>query len=165
MSLARWVIQASREPVIFLPRVEPHPAGSILGGLGFALGVAATQWSFAGQQILAWVSLAMVLVGMVLHWRWKKANAGWRVRFADRRLEPVGLRGEPIVLSGEGWSIQVGPGDRRANIAIDLRHEHRGRQARLLDKPARGKSDTTNLDQLADRLAQRLEIPRTGLRL
>ncbi len=165
MSLGQLVQQASREQVLFLPRVEPHEAGGVIGLLSFAVGVVAAQAQFVGHEAVAWVALIGVFLGMLLHWRWKKANAGWRVDFGRRVVEPVGLRGRPEPIEGEGWSIQVAPGDRRTCVAIDLRHIDRGRVARLLDVPARGKSDAVNLDQLADRLALRLQIPRTGQRL
>ena len=165
MSLVSLLQQASREQVLFLPRVEPHEAGGVIGLLSFALGAVCAQASFPGHEWLAWCALGGVVVGMLLHWRWKKAHAGWRIDFSRRLVEPVGLRGQPQPIAGEGWSIQVAPGDKRTCVAIDLRHVERGRVARLLDVPARGKSDTFNLDQLADRLALRLEIPRTGQRL
>jgi hypothetical protein len=165
MSLISLLQQASRDQVLFLPRVEAHEAGGVIGLLSFAVGVAAAQGSFPGHELVAWAALAGVLAGMVLHWRWKKAHAGWRIDFGRRMVEPVGLRGRPEPIEGEGWSIQVAPGDKRTCVAIDLRHVERGRVARLLDMPARGKSDTFNLDQLADRLALRLQIPRTGQRL
>ena len=165
MSLVSLLQQASRDQVLFLPRVESHAAGGIIGLLCFAVGVVAAQWAFTGHEAVAWVALAGVFLGMVLHWRWKKSNAGWRVDFKRRLVEPVGLRGRVQPIAGEGWSIQVAPGDKRTCVAIDLRHADRGRVARLIDVPARGKSDTFNLDQLADRLALRLQIPRTGQRL
>lgn len=165
MSLVSLLQQASRDPVLFLPRVESHQAGGIIGLLSFAIGVLAAQATFPGHEWLAWAALGGVFVGALLHWRWKKANAGWRVDFNRRLVEPVGLRGRAQPIAGEGWSIQVAPGDKRTCVAIDLRHVERGRVARLIDVPARGKSDTFNLDQLADRLALRLQIPRTGQRL
>ena len=165
MSLVSLLQQASRDQVLFLPRVESHEAGGIIGLLCFAVGVVAAQWAFPGHEAVAWAALVGVFLGMVLHWRWKKANAGWRVDFNRRLVEPVGLRGRVQPIAGDGWSIQVAPGDKRTCVAIDLRHADRGRVVRLVDMPARGKSDTFNLDQLADRLALRLQIPRTGQRL
>ena len=165
MSLVSLLQQASRDPVLFLPRVESHEAGGVLGLICFAVGVVAAQANFPGHEGVAWAALIGVFVGMLLHWRWKKAHAGWRVDFNRRVVEPVGLRGRAQPIAGEGWSIQVAPGDKRTCVAIDLRHIERGRVARLIDVPARGKSDTFNVDQLADRLALRLQIPRTGQRL
>ncbi len=165
MSLVKLLQQASREQVLFLPRVQSHEAGGVIGLLCFVLGVVAAQGTFPGHQVVAWLALGGVFLGMLLHWRWKKTHAGWRVDFTRRVVEPVGLRGRVQPITGEGWSIQVAPGDKRSCVAIDLRHVERGRVARLVDMPARGKSDTFNLDQLADRLALRLQIPRSGQRL
>lgn len=165
MSLVSLLQQASREPVLFLPRVQSHEAGGVIGLLSFVLGVVAAQGTFPGHEVMAWLALGGVFLGMLLHWRWKKTHAGWRVDFNRRVVEPVGLRGRVQPITGEGWSIQVAPGDKRTCVAIDLRHAERGRVARLIDMPARGKADTFNLDQLADRLALRLQIPRTGQRL
>ncbi len=165
MNLGTWLAQAGSDPEVFLPRVESHPAGTVVGLVSAALGALAYRLEFGGRDLLGWAALAGVLAGMVLHWRWKRAAAGWRVDFTGRRVEPVGLRGAAEGIAGEGWSIQVAPGERRAGVAIDLRHEDRGRVARLLDVPARSKSQLALVDQLADRLAQRLAVPRSGLRL
>ncbi len=165
MNLATWLAQAGTEPMVFLPRVESHAAGGMLGLVSAVGGVLAYEFEFAGRELLGWAALAGLLVGMLLHWRWKKAEAGWRVDFAGRRVEPVGLRGDVECIAGSGWSIQVAPGERRAGVAIDLRHVDRGRVARLLDVPARSKSQLAQVDELADRLAQRLAVPRSGLRL
>ncbi len=165
MSLVSLLQKASRDPVLFLPRVESHEAGGVVGLVSFGVGVLSAQASFPGHEAVAWLALGGVFVGMLLHWRWKKAHAGWRVDFERRVVEPVGLRGRAQPIAGEGWSIQVAPGDKRTCVAIDLRHVDRGRVARLINVPARSKSDTFNLDQLADRLALRLQIPRTGQRL
>lgn len=165
MSLVSLLQQASREQVLFLPCVQSHQAGGVIGLLCFVLGVVAAQGTFPGHEVVTWIALGGVFLGMVLHWRWKKTHAGWRVDFKRRVVEPVGLRGRVQPITGEGWSIQVAPGDKRTCVAIDLRHVERGRVVRLLDMPARGKADTFNVDQLADRLALRLQIPRTGQRL
>lgn len=160
-----WARLARSEPVLFMPRVEPHPLGGWIGLGSFLVGMISTQATFTGHQTLAWLALLGVLIGMLLHWRWKTANSGWRVDFVQRRVEPVALRGQAQVLEGTGWSIQIAPGDKRSHIAIDLRHEDIGRVARLVDVPSRGKADTERLNDLAEQLALRLAVPRTGLRL
>lgn len=165
MNLGTWLAQAGSDPTVFLPRVESHPAGAVVGLLSAVSGVLAYRLDFGGRDLLGWAALAGVLAGMLLHWRWKRADAGWRVDFTARSVQPVGLRGSAEGIAGEGWSIQVAPGERRAGVAIDLRHEDRGRVARLLDVPARSKAELRQVDQLADRLAQRLAVPRSGLRL
>lgn len=165
MSLAQWLREAQAQPTVFLAQVQPHPAGSVVALVSFLAGLASAQWVFPGHQVLSWVALVGLLVGMVLHWRWKTADTGWRVDFPQRRVEPVGLRGQAEQVEGEGWSVQVGPGDRRSHLAIDLRHRDRGRVARLLDTPARGSRPLRQVDELADLLARRLQVPRTGPRL
>jgi hypothetical protein len=70
-----------------------------------------------------------------------------------------------VALEGAGWSIQVAPGERRAHVAIDLRHADRGRVARLLDVPARRTAQLEALDRLAATLSRRLDIERSGPRL
>ncbi|MCE2914135.1 MAG: hypothetical protein ACOVOT_08875 [Rubrivivax sp.] len=157
--------QAQAEPVLLLARVEPHWAGGATGLAGAALGVfvANTDWSFKGA--LAWVALAAIVLGMVLHWRWRRADSGWRVHFAERRVEPFGQPGQPESIEGDGWEIQTAPGDGRHRIAIDLRHRDRGRVARLYDVVARRQSQIQTISALADRLAERLAVERTGPRL
>jgi hypothetical protein len=106
-----------------------------------------------------------VLAGLVLHGLWRRPGAGWRVDFAARRVEPMGQRGEAVVLDGDGWSIATAAGERRTHVAIDLRHRQRGRVARLLDRPARGPTPIAPISALADVLAQRLGVERTGPRV
>ncbi len=166
MNLGTWLAQAGSDPVLFLPRLESHPAGAVVGLLSALLGALAYRLDdFNGRDLLGWLALAGVLAGMLLHARFKRADTGWRVDFAARSVEPVGLRGGPEAIVGTGWSIQVAPGERRAGVAIDLRHADRGRVARLLDVPARSQRALRQVDQLADRLAERLAVPRSGLRL
>ena len=160
--LERLASQAERVPVLWLPRPEPHPAGMMLGLGGGVVGVAAVRGSVPGHETLAWACLVAVLAGMVLHWRLKRARSGWRIDFEARRLEPVGLRDQALTLEGPGWSVQVAPGERRSQVAIDLRHVDRGRVARLLDLPVRGRAATAGLDALATTIARRLRVERTG---
>jgi hypothetical protein len=163
--LVQLVQDASRDPVLHLPRTEPHEAGRVLALAGFALGVWAAPQQLVHHSAVMWASLVTVTAGMLMHVLWKKRNAGWSVDFMRRRVEPVGLAGKAQDIAGPGWSIQVAPGDGRMALAIDLCHGPKGRVARLLEVSARGKSATFNLNQLADRLALRLDIPRAGLRL
>lgn len=167
--LARLAAEAGSASTLELPREEPHPAGMVLGGAGFLAGLVAAQGSFAGREILGWAALAAVCVAMWLHARFKRVGGGWRVDFAARRVEPLASTGagrdEPTEIGGEGWSIQVAPGERRAHVAIDLRHRDRGRVARLLDVPARRKAQLEAIDSLAGRLARRLAVERSGPKL
>jgi hypothetical protein len=162
VTLVQLQAAAVRDPVLWLPRLEAHGAGLVVGlasvGLGFGLSQSDLPWRVP----LAWLCLAGVMAGMWLQWRWKKADTGWRVDFVQRRIEPVGVRGEALAIVGDGWSIQTAPGERRTSVAIDLRHADAGRVARLLDVPAPGKADLARLSALADTIAQRLGIARTG---
>jgi hypothetical protein len=157
--------QAQTAPTLLLARVEPHWAGGAMGlaGAGFGVAVANTDWSHKGM--LAWLALAAIVLGMLLHWRWRRADTGWRVHFGERRIEPVGVSGQAETLSGDGWQIQTAPGDRRHHVAIDLRHPDRGRVARLVDVPARRQAQLATLSALADTLAERLRAKRSGPRL
>jgi hypothetical protein len=156
---------AERDAVLWLPRVEPHPAGMLLGFASAGVGFVLSQTELPGREPGAWLCLAGLMVGMLLHWRWKRTDTGWRVDFERRRVEPVGVRGEAEALAGIGWAIQASPGERRAHVAIDLRHEDRGRVARLLDMPARRKAEMASLSALADTIARRLNVARTGPQL
>jgi hypothetical protein len=162
VKLAPLRASASREAVLWLPRVQPHGAGVAVGLVSGALGFGLSQVDVPGRTALAWLCLAGVMAGMWMHWRWKKADSGWRVDFGQRRIEPVGLRGQAVAIDGEGWSIQTAPGDRRTSVAIDLRHADVGRVARLLDVPAPRSAELAELSALADTIAERLAIARTG---
>jgi hypothetical protein len=157
--------EAQAAPQLLLAKPEPHWSGGALGlvGAGFGIVVANSDWS--QKATLAWLALAAIVLGMLLHWRWRKVDSGWRVHFAERRVEPVGRAGEPEQLQGDGWEIQTAPGDRRHHIAIDLRHRDRGRVARLYDIPARRQAQIKAISELADKLAERLGAERTGPRL
>ncbi len=165
LALPQLVASARHQAVLTLARLEPHPTGAVLGLAGTALGVLAYRSDWAWRDTLAAVAMAAVLAGLVLHGLWRRPGAGWRVDFAARRVEPMGQRGEAFVLDGDDWSIATTPGERRTHVAIDLRHRQRGRVARLLDRPARGPTPIAQISALADVLAQRLGVERTGPRV
>jgi len=165
MTVEAYRAAAEREAVLWLPRVESHPAGMLLGFGSAAAGFALSQFDVPGREAWAWLCLAGLMLGMLPHWRWKRADTGWRIDFDRRSIEPVGLRAEAEALQGSGWSIQTSPGEKRATLAIDLRHEDRGRVARLLDVPARRKAEMASLSTLADTIARRLNVARTGPQL
>ena len=162
MKLSSLRTLAVHEPVLWLPRVEAHWAGVALGLGSAVLGFGVTLIDVPGRTAVAWGCLAGMMVAMLMQWRWKKADTGWRVDFGQRRVEPVGVRGEALAIAGDGWSIQTSPGDRRTSVAIDLRHTDVGRVARLLDVAAPRKAELAHLSALADTIAQRLNIARSG---
>lgn len=163
-SLEQLVRRARSEPQVFLPRVVPHPAGTWIGLGAVALGAWAHERDVS--PLVQWVALAGLLVGMLLYARLKRADDGWQVDFASRSIAPRGLPGEAVTLDDSGWSLACAPGERRSSVAIDLRHPDRGRVARLYDSGPRLRgANMTRLNELADVLAERLRIGRTGPRL
>jgi hypothetical protein len=160
----RLLQEAQRDDRVLLARVESRPAGMVIGALSAAAGFWVTRMETV-QPVLLWLSLAGVMLGMLLHSYWKRTDIGWWVDFAARRIEPQGLAGETLNLQGDGWQVQVGPGDSRRVIAIDLRHADRGRVARLYESSARAMSDQRAFSELADVIAQRLDAERAGPRI
>jgi hypothetical protein len=165
LALPRLVAAARQDAAVLLARRESHPAGAVIGLVAVVVGVLAYRSEWAFRDTLAAIGFGGLLVGLVLHSLWHRPGAGWRVDFTRRLVEPEGQRGEPVQIEGEGWTLVTAPGDRRAHVAIDLRHRDRGRVARLLDRPARGQSDIQGLSQLADVLAERLQVERAGPRV
>lgn len=162
-TLAELLAAAGEGPAVFLPKVEAHPVGMVIGVLALGLGLAAGAWA---SPTLGWVALAAMMLAMLLHARVMRVRAGWQVDFAARRLTPHALYGEVETIDGEGWSIVCSPGERRQSIAIDLRHVDRGRVARLYDSPPRLRgAQMKQLSELADVLARRLRVERAGPRL
>lgn len=163
-SLEDLVRRARSEPQLFLPRVVPHPAGTWIGLGAVALGAWVHERDVS--PVVQWVALGGLLVGMGLYAWLKRADAGWQVDFVSRSIAPRGLPGEAVVLDDSGWSLACAPGDRRSAVAVDLRHVDRGRVARLYDSGPRLRgTDMTRLNELADVLAERLGIGRSGPRL
>ncbi|MCU0929586.1 MAG: hypothetical protein MUE62_10585 [Burkholderiaceae bacterium] len=163
-SLQQLVRQARDETQVFLPHVVPHPAGTWIG-LG-AVGLGAWAHERDVSPVVQWVALGGLLVGMWLYARLKRSDAGWLVDFASRSIAPRGLPGGPVSLDDSGWSLACAPGERRSSVAIDLRHADRGRVARLYDSGPRLRgARMTALNELADVLAERLRIGRSGPRL
>jgi hypothetical protein len=158
--------QARDQPTVLLARVESHWVGMALGLGSAALALLFGQlgWMSSGGAV-AWLPVVGMLLGMLLHWRWKKTDAGWHVDFAQRQIAPQGISGEATKLEGQAWQVQVGPGEFRRIIAIDLRHPERGRVARLYESPARSLPDQRALSELADVLARRLRAERSGPRI
>lgn len=150
---------------LFLPRIEPGWIGSALAVLGLVIGV---WWARRDPRGLdatpGWVALALIAAGMVLQFTRRRIDTGWRVDFAQRRIEPVGIDGSALTLEGDGWVIVCTEGRRKRSVAIDLRHAERGRVARLFETAGRaGLAEHRALSALSDRLAQRLKTARDGL--
>lgn len=162
--LPQLLAEARQQPRFELTRPEPHPAGAVLGLGGMLAGVLVYLSEGPWRDTLGAAALVVVLLGLVLHGLWKRPGQGWRVDFAARRLEPLGEGGDALVLAGAGWSIATAPGERRSHVAIDLRHAELGRVARLLDHPAYGSRPVQQISALADVLAERLGVERTGPR-
>ena len=162
--LPRLLAQARQQPSFELTRPEPHPAGAVLGLAGMLAGVLVYRSEGPWRDTLGAAALGVVLLGLVLHGLWRRQGTGWRVDVAARRLEPLGERGDAVVLDGTGWSIATAPGERRSHVAIDLRHADRGRVARLFDHPAYGSRPVQQISALADVLAERLGVERAGPR-
>jgi len=162
-STARWLREGAQQPVLALPSQRPHVLGSVVGLASLALGVLAQREGFPAQQLVSALALGGVGLGMLLHWGVQQVDGGWRVDFERRLIEPLGAgAGAAVQIAGGGWRIQGGgPGQ----IAIDLRHEDRGRVVRLVDRPARRFAEVKRLDALADLLARRLQVARSGLTL
>jgi hypothetical protein len=82
-------------------------------------------------------------------------------------FKPEGLPGQPVLLeSTQGYALSCVAGDRFRSVAIDLRHEERGRVARIFQTPAR--TSMKNLracSELTDVLAARLGVAREGMRV
>lgn len=162
---------AQRDEEVFLPMRVPGWHGAALAVAGAALGEwwvirskAGTVTDTAGSW-LGWLALQLILVGLLVQMTRLQVKGGWSVRFADRRLEPRGLPGHTVVLEGsEGYTLSCVAGDRFRSVAIDLRHEERGRVARLFQTPARTSlRDIRACSALTDCLAQRLGVARGGL--
>lgn len=156
---------AENAPQLWLPRVDPHPAGPLLGLGGFGLGVWAVGRDVPVSQGVAWVALGAILLGMLLNGGVKRLRRGWRIDFAARRVEPVLEPGRPVDLDGMPFSIAVAPGEKRRSMAVDLRHDDLGRVVRLFDSDGWRDVDARQMDTLADLIARRLALPRTGPRL
>jgi hypothetical protein len=164
--LADLVQVARTAPVLFLPAREPHPAGMVVGLVSAGLGIWLQSSSLAQRDMLGWLALGGVMLGMLLHWGLWRSDRGWRVDFDARAVAPQGVPGEAVVVAGEGWSLACAPGQRRASLALELRHAERGKVASVFDTAGRaGPRQAKWLNELADLMAARLRIERSGPRL
>lgn len=150
---------------LFLPRIEAGWVGSAVALVGLVLGVGWARLDPSGaQQGWGWLALLLIFGGMGLQLTRRHMDQGWTVDWQLRRFTPVGAVGQPLQIEGEGYVIVCTAGDKRRSVAIDLRHDERGRIARLFQTPGPARlADHRTLSALADVLARRLQLGRDGL--
>ncbi|MFY7863727.1 hypothetical protein [Roseateles sp.] len=165
--LRRLNEEAEQLDCVVLPLLEPHPLPLVLGLLGTALGLISVQVEglpFATE--LGWLSLALVMAGMLLVAVLQRSGVAWRIDLKDARIEPVGQAGGPAVLKGPGWMLLCVPGTKRRSLALEFRHEDGGRPLRVFQTRGNARPREHQLtSQLADVLARRLGVERAGLSL
>lgn len=165
--LRRLTEEAEQQDQVMLPMQEPHPLGLAVTLLGTALGLITVRVEgvpFA--QELGWLSLLMVMAGMLMVFMLQRSGVGWRIGLGDARLEPVGQAGAPAVLKGAGWKLLCVAGSKRRSLALEFRHEDGGRPLRVFQTRANaGRSEHQLTSQLADVMARRLGVERAGLSL
>ncbi|MGM9513301.1 hypothetical protein ACS5PK_03495 [Roseateles sp. DB2] len=152
---------------VLLPRVEVHPLSWGLGLAGTALGlwgVPALPASMRGAA--GWLALSLVVAGMAAWGFMRREHLGWRLDFASRQLDPVGVDGEPRRLDGPGWGLFCVGGSKRRSLALEFRHEDGGKALRVLEtRGGASREEHQLVSQIADALAQRLQVRREGLTL
>ncbi|WP_147436329.1 hypothetical protein [Acidovorax sp. 106] len=125
-----------------------------LGGLGWLV------WMLVLGALATWATWALVQK------RQRKKQQGWEVHFEQRKLTPVGLHGHSVITLGPDYSLgcYVGGDGEEAAWQLELRHARRGPVAALaLIHANSGKpEEMATLDHFVSRLAQRLEIRRSG---
>lgn len=165
--LRALLAQVPEAPSVFLPHIEAHPAAWGLGLAGAMLGAAVVPNLPVGlQPSVGWVALLMVVLGSLIWAFVKRPGLGWHIDLATREVRPQGVPGEARVLQGEGWSLVCVAGSKRRSLALEFRHEDGGRPIRVLHTRAGASREEHQLvSQLADALAQRLNVARGGLTL
>ena len=164
-SLRQLRSAAETAPSLLLLQQEAHPAGVTLGLVSVALGIWLSEGRTAAAEFGGWLALAGVVAGMALYLRWKTEGVGWQIDFARRIVAPVRRQtSTATAVDGAGYSIRTGPGHRFPHMAIDLCHADRGLVARLFDRPAWRRGDRRQISVLADTLARRLAVERSGVR-
>ncbi len=152
---------------VLLPRVEVHPLSWGLGLTGTALGLWGVpllpqHWRTGA----GWLALCLVVAGMAAWGLLRREHSGWRLDFATRQLDPVGVDGEPRRLDGPGWSLFCVGGSKRRSLALEFRHEDGGKSLRVLEtRSGASREEHQLVSQIADALAQRLQARREGLTL
>lgn len=162
--LRRLVDQARQEPVLFLPKLEPHPAGAAVGLGGVALGLYAARQSAA--TLLGWLGLGLCVAGMFIHATLRRQGIGWQLDLQQRLLRPAGQPGDVHELAGEGWALYCVGGSGRRTLALEFRHQDGGAPRRFFQtRSGASRAEHQLTSQLADALAARLQIGRQGLSL
>ena len=183
---------AERDEEVFLPRLEPGWQGAALAVAGAALGegwavltkmgrepaapVAAVETTASttlstGSALLGpalgWLALIFIFAGLLIQLSTWRVRGGWRLNLVRREIAPEGLAGEPhTLLNPSGYALCCVAGDRFRSVAIELRHEERGRVARIFQTPARtSMKNIRACSELTDVLARRLGVAREGLRV
>lgn len=169
--------RAEYEDELFLPRLEPGWQGAALAVAGAALGEGWAVLTRMGTEAvgplasfgpaLGWLALVLIFAGLLMQLTRWRVRGGWQLQLASRQLQPQDVSGQPLSLQDpQGYALCCVAGDRFRSIAIDLRHEERGRVARLFQTPARTRmKDIRACSELTDVLARRLGVAREGLRV
>lgn len=152
---------------VLLPRVEVHPLSWGLGLTGTALGLWGVPALPAAMRPGAgWLALALVVAGMAAWGFLRREQVGWRLDFATRQLDPVGVDGDARALDGAGWGLFCVGGSKRRSLALEFRHEDGGKALRVLETRAgASRKEHQLVSQIADALAERLQVRREGLTL
>ena len=152
---------------VLLPRVEVHPLSWGLGLTGTALGLwGVPALPAAWRTGAGWLALALVVAGMAAWGLLRREHLGWRLDFASRRLDPVGVDGEVQRLDSPGWALFCVGGGKRRSLALEFRHEDGGKALRVLEtRGGASREEHQLVSQIADALAQRLQLRREGLTL
>lgn len=165
--LRRLLGESQSAGSLVLPLLEPHPAALVVGLSGAALGVAAVrmpQLPWAPQ--LAWVALIWVVAGMLMYLVLRRPGVGWRIDLVAAQLTPLGQAGQATSVKGEGWRLLCINGAKRRSVALEFRHVDGGRPLRVFQTRAGANREEHGLvSQIADVLAQRLQVKREGLSL
>lgn len=143
-----------------------------------SLWVAASGFFFSlvSSLRLGWVGwlVWMLVLGALAAWatwalgrkRQRKMQQGWEVHFEQRTLTPIGLHGHSVITLGPDYSLgcYVGGDGEEAAWQLELRHARRGPVAALalIHANAGKPEEMATLDRFVSRLAQRLEIRRSG---
>lgn len=153
-----WAVltKMGREPSVPAAALEATSSASVSAGASAILGPA-----------MGWLALILIFAGLLIQLSTWRVRGGWRVNLSRREFAPHGLAGEGhTLLNPKGYALSCVAGDRFRSVAIDLRHEERGRIARIFQTPARtSMKNIRACSELTDVLARRLGVAREGLRV